>query len=90
MPVLARPAAPLLEVLLLRRSVGASVAGRMRCVHCGRTPLVGECVHVYESAGGDRLVCDLCRHHRREIPARTELVHASAERTVRVRRREAA
>ena len=88
MPVLARPGAPLLEVLLLRRSVDASVAGRERCVHCGRTPLVGACAHIYESAGGDRLVCDLCRHHRREIPARTELVHASSERAVRVRRRD--
>ena len=90
MPVLARPAAPLLDVLLLRRSVGALVARRHRCVHCHRTPLVGEQVHIYEAASGDRLVCDLCRHHRRETPVRTELVHAGEERAVRVRPRVAA
>ena len=90
MSVLARPAAPILEVLLLRRSVGDSVARRHRCAHCGRTPLTGESAHIYESSAGERLVCDLCRHHRRETPARTELVHATAERAVRVRRREAA
>ena len=79
MPALARPAPPLLGVLLLRRSVGAAAEARSRCVHCHRTPLTGE-----------RLVCDLCRHHRRETPARTQLVHAGAERTVRVRRAAAA
>ncbi len=86
MPVLARPAAPLLDVLLLRRSVGALAAGRSRCAHCRRTPLIGEHVHIYEAPAGDRLVCDLCRHHRREAPSRTERVHAG-ERTVRVRPR---
>ncbi len=89
MPVLARPA-PLLEVLLLRRSVGELEAAREHCAHCRRTPLVGERVHVYEASGGERLVCDLCRHHRRETPARTELVRHSAERAVRVLRRRAA
>ena len=86
MPVPARPAPPLLDILLLRRSVGAAAAARRRCVHCHRTPLVGEQVHIYEGAAGERLVCDLCRRHRRETPARTQLVHADAERTVRVRR----
>ncbi len=84
MPVLARPAVPLLEVLLLRRSVVELEAARDHCVHCRRTPLVGERVHVYEVAGGERLVCDLCRHHRRETPARTRLVRASADSGVRV------
>ncbi len=90
MPVLARAPAPLLDVLLLRRSVGALAARRVRCVHCRRTPLVGEQVHVYESTSGDRIVCALCRHHRRATPARTELVHAGEDRNVRVRPRAAA
>ena len=90
MPALARPAPPLLGVLLLRRSVGAAAEARSRCVHCHRTPLTGEHVHIYDGAAGERLVCDLCRHHRRETPARTQLVHAGAERTVRVRRAAAA
>jgi hypothetical protein len=29
-----------------------------RCSDCGRTPLIGEQVHLYESA---ELVCELCR-----------------------------
>ena len=29
-----------------------------RCGDCGRTPLIGEHVHLYESA---ELVCELCR-----------------------------
>ena len=72
MSVLARPAPPLLDVLLLRRSVGALAARRHSCVQCRRTPLVGEEVHVY----GDRLVCELCRHLRREAPGRTEIMHS--------------
>ena len=43
------------------------------CSHCHRTPLVGEHVHVY----GDRLVCQLCRHLRREPPGETVVVHSS-------------
>ncbi len=83
MPLIARNQ-PLIEALLVRKSVGALASRRHRCVHCRRTPLVGERVHVYEVAGGERLVCDLCRHHRRETPARTRLVRASADSGVRV------
>lgn len=36
-----------------------------RCSDCGRTPLIGESVHLYESAD---LVCELCRVLRRESP----------------------
>jgi hypothetical protein len=36
-----------------------------RCSDCGRTPLIGEHVHLYESAD---LVCELCRMLRREAP----------------------
>jgi hypothetical protein len=66
-----RPRAPR-EISLWRKSVGALAAGRHRCCHCQRTPLVGEHVHVY----GERLVCELCRHLRREPPGRTEVVHS--------------
>jgi hypothetical protein len=48
-------------------------AARGACSHCGRTPLVGEHVHLY----GDRLVCQLCRHLRREPPGETVVVHSS-------------
>jgi hypothetical protein len=66
-----RPRAPR-EISLLRKSVTALTAGRHRCCHCRRTPLVGEEVHLY----GERLVCELCRHHRRDAPVRTEVVHS--------------
>jgi len=85
------PARPALEQALMRRSVGESEAHRHRCVHCHRTPLTGEVVHVYATAGGERLVCELCRPLRREAPVRSELMHAPEhERAVRVQRRAAA
>jgi hypothetical protein len=87
-PASARPA---LEQALLRRSVGESQAHRHRCVHCHRTPLTGEVVHMYATVGEERLVCELCRPLRREAPARSELMHAPEhERAVRVQRRAAA
>jgi hypothetical protein len=36
-----------------------------RCGDCGRTPLIGEHVHLYASAD---LVCELCRMLRSEEP----------------------
>jgi hypothetical protein len=63
---------PDLERELLRKSVGALSAGRDRCSDCGRTPLVGERVHVY---AGDRVVCDLCRPRRPAAPERSMTVH---------------
>jgi hypothetical protein len=84
------PARPALEQALLRRSVGESQAHRHLCVHCHRTPLTGEVVHIYASVGEERLVCELCRPLRREAPARSQLMHAPEhERAVRVRRRAA-
>jgi hypothetical protein len=41
-------------------------------VHCRRTPLVGERIFFY----GERMVCALCRHMRREPPGREDFVHA--------------
>jgi hypothetical protein len=36
-----------------------------RCSDCARTPLIGESVHLYESAD---LVCELCRMMRAQAP----------------------
>ncbi len=75
------------EISLLRKSVGALEAGRTRCWHCRRTPLVGEEVHLY----GERLVCELCKALRHEPPGRTEIVHSPEhERAVRLLRPRAA
>lgn len=73
------------ELLLLRRGVGALEAGRDRCTDCGRTPLVGEYVHLYERVQG--VVCELCSPLRREHPVATELVrHSEHGHTVRLTR----
>ena len=64
------------EISLLRRSVDALGAGRSRCWHCHRTPLIGERVHLY----GERLVCELCRHLRREAPGATGIMHSPEHR----------
>jgi hypothetical protein len=86
MSVLAR-ARPLVEISLLRYSVGELAAQRRCCVHCRRTPLVGERIYVYAAAAGERLVCELCRPLRREPPARSERVRsAENEHAVQVRR----
>jgi hypothetical protein len=77
-----------LERLLLRRGVGALVADRHRCTDCGRTPLVGERVHLYERDKG--IVCELCRPLRREHPAATQPVrHSEHGHTVRLAARAA-
>ena len=38
---------PDLERELLRKGVGLREAGRHHCTDCGRTPLIGERVHIY-------------------------------------------
>jgi hypothetical protein len=79
-----------LEKALLRRSVGEHEAQRHRCVHCHRTPLTGEVVHIYATAADEQLVCELCRPLRRQEPARSELMHAPEhERSVRLKHRAA-
>ena len=60
------------EISLLRKSTGDSDRVATTCAHCHRTPLVGEHVHVY----GERLVCQLCRHLRREPPGETVVMHS--------------
>ncbi len=64
------------ERVLLRRGVGVLTADRNRCADCGRTPLVGERVHLFEECGGG-VVCELCRPLRRGYPAATETVRHS-------------
>jgi hypothetical protein len=87
MAVATPPADPIQRVLL-RRGVGALAASREQCVDCGRTPLTGERVHLYDGRHGG-VVCELCRTLRREQPVASELVrhceHGHAVRlTVRV------
>ena len=66
------------EISLLRKGREEPASGT--CSHCHRTPLIGEHVHLY----GERLVCQLCRHLRREAPSATVVVHSSEhERTVK-------
>jgi hypothetical protein len=60
------------ELDFVRPSVRALEGARRGCAQCGRTPLVGETVYFY----GERMVCELCRHLRREAPGRTEVVHS--------------
>ena len=75
---------PDLERELLRKGVGALSADRCTCADCGRTPLVGEHVHVYPA---ERVVCELCRMLRRGAPEHSELVrHSEHGHTVRLRR----
>ncbi len=59
------------EISLLGKGRVQPASGE--CSHCHRTPLIGEHVHVY----GERLVCQLCRHLRREPPGATVVVHSS-------------
>jgi hypothetical protein len=73
----ARLRRPPSEISLVRSSLDALEAGRPRCHHCHRNPLVGERVHVYAVSGGERVVCELCRPLLREAPERSELVHSS-------------
>ncbi|HEY7932248.1 MAG TPA: hypothetical protein VID48_00355 [Solirubrobacteraceae bacterium] len=72
-----------LERRLLRQGVGSLSADRHRCTDCGRTPLVGERVHLYEPKRS--VVCELCRQSRRERPLSSEMVrHFELGHTVRL------
>ena len=62
-----------LELVLLRQGVGALEADRCRCTDCGRTPLTGEHMHLFEGRRSG-LVCELCRIRRRDSPVASELV----------------
>jgi hypothetical protein len=58
---------------LLRHGVDTVAADRHRCRDCGRTPLTGEHVHLYDGRHGG-VVCELCRTLRREPPVASEIV----------------
>jgi hypothetical protein len=74
---------PDLERELLRKCVGALEACRQGCSDCGRTPLVGERVHLYPR---HVVLCDLCRPRRRAPPERSLTVrHSEHGHAVRVR-----
>jgi hypothetical protein len=78
-----------LERFLLRRGVGALEADRSRCADCGRTPLTGEHVHLYDGRT-PRLICELCRPARRDAPMASEIVrHCEHGHTVRLTARAA-
>lgn len=69
---------------MLRRGVGALEADRECCADCGRTPLIGEHVHIYDGRDGG-LVCELCRTLRRESPVASEIVrHSERGHTVKL------
>ncbi len=79
---------PDLERALLRKGVGAREAGRRHCSDCGRTPLIGEQVHLYSRGA---VVCELCRPRRRHPPEGSQTVrHTEHGHTVRPRVRVAA
>ncbi|HEX4466203.1 MAG TPA: hypothetical protein VH025_03375 [Solirubrobacteraceae bacterium] len=71
------------ERVLLRHSVGMLEADRSCCADCGRTPLTGEQVHLYEGSRHP-IVCELCRPLRRESPLASELVRHGEHATVRI------
>ncbi len=78
------PTANRLELLLLHRGIVALQADRTSCEDCGRTPLVGEQVHVY---GGrrPRTVCELCSARHDEQPHVSAAVrHTEHGQTVRL------
>ncbi len=62
-----------LERVLLRRGLGALEADRHRCADCGRTPLTGELIHLYDGPR-EPVVCELCRPGRRGVPVASEIV----------------
>jgi hypothetical protein len=69
---------------LLRRGVGALAADRDCCSDCGRTPLTGEYIHLYDGRHAG-IVCELCRTLRHESPVASELVrHCEHGHTVRL------
>ena len=78
-----------LERVLLQRGLGALEADRSSCADCGRTPLTGEHVHLYDGRGGS-VVCELCRTLRRNAPVASEIVrHCEHGHTVRLTARAA-
>ena len=84
---------PELELALLRRGVRRMSASRWACSRCGRSPLVGERLHVFAPHGDEESICDLCMKKAPDgsfgDPVRLERVLAG-ERPLTVRRAAAA
>ncbi len=70
------------ELNFVRRSMRALSAARQGCLHCRRTPLIGETVFFFD----ERMVCELCKPLRTDEPQRSEVVHSS-EHELTVKRR---
>jgi hypothetical protein len=64
-----------LELELLREGIQERTAGRERCRHCGRTPLIGE--RVYRHPHGT-MVCQLCRSLESDASLTSQLMHGPA------------
>ncbi len=76
-----------LERELMMRGLGELEAGRTQCADCGRTPLLGEHVDLYEDRPGrpPRLVCELCSQLRHGAPVARETVRTACHgQTVRL------
>lgn len=85
----ATPHVEQLERRLLRRGLGALEADRNLCADCGRTPLTGEHVNLYDGRRNG-IVCELCRPLRRQAPVASEIVrHCEHGHTVRLTARAA-
>ena len=81
---LLRAPRPEIERRLVELSIDELTAERARCSDCGRTPLIGEDLHLYDAG---EIVCELCRQLRHEPPAQTARVrHSEFAPAVHVRR----
>ena len=79
-----------LERILLRRGVGALEADRDRCADCGRTPLTGEHVHLYDGRARGRRLRALPPRCAASAPVASEIVrHCEHGHTVRLTARAA-
>jgi hypothetical protein len=76
-----------LERELMMRGLGERQDDRAQCADCGRTPLIGEQVDLYEDRPGrpPRLVCELCSQMRHGSPVARETVRTACHgQTVRL------
>jgi hypothetical protein len=70
------------EEHLLHSSLDALSRERCACDDCGRTPLAGETVHVYEHRRGERVLCELCAARSRRQPSERRKIAPSTARGV--------
>ena len=74
------------ELSFVRSSMRALAGTREGCVHCHRTPLVGETVFFF----GERMVCELCQPLRARPARRAARSCTRREHELTVKRRFAA